>query len=53
VPDHQLDDLADGDLAHRVGGDLLAVAQDGHPVGDHRQLVQAMADVDDPHAVLA
>jgi hypothetical protein len=53
VADHQLDHIADGDLAHRVGGDPLAVAQDGHPVGDHRQLVQAVADVDDPHLVLA
>ena len=53
VPDHELDDSSDRDLAHRVGGDLLAVAEHGHPVGDHRQLVEAVADVDDPHAVLA
>ena len=46
-----LDDLVERQLAHRRGDDVLAVAQDGRAVGDARDLVHAVRDVDDRDAL--
>ena len=46
-----LDDLVQGQLAHRRGDDVTAVAQDRRAVGDARDLVHAVRDVDDRDAL--
>ncbi len=53
APDHHANDLVDGHLvdAHRV--DVATVAHDRHTIRDARQLFEAVADVDDAHAVRA
>ncbi len=38
------------DVAHVRGGDVVAVAQDRHPVADVEDLLQAVRDVDDGDA---
>ena len=45
--DHHLDDLAVGDLAHRVGADRSAVAQDGHRTAIRPHLLHPVGDEDD------
>ena len=51
--DHQAHDLVLGQLRRRAHRDEPAVAQDGHPVGEAQDLAQAVADVDDGHALVA
>ena len=48
--DHHGDDLAGVELAHRLGADVRAVADDRHRVGDRRHLVDLVRDVDAGHA---
>jgi hypothetical protein len=47
---HHLDQLGTRRLRHRAPPDVRAVAQHGHRVGDLRQLLQPVGDVDDRHA---
>jgi hypothetical protein len=47
--DHPGDELARRRLGNRRGDDTLAVAEDGHPVGDPLDLVELVGDVDDRH----
>ena len=49
--DHHADQFAAGHLAHPPRADERAVAQGRHAVGDLRQLLQPVRDVDDPDAV--
>ena len=49
--DHVADDLVLGQRRSLLDHDQLAVAQDGHAVGDAHDLVESMADVDDGHAL--
>ena len=49
--DHQADQLGAVDLGHRPRADERAVAQDGHAVGDLRQLLEPVRDVDDADAL--
>ena len=46
--DHHPDQLGAGHLGHPPGADERPVAQRGHAVGDLRQLLEAVRDVDDP-----
>ena len=50
---HHGDDLVDGDRRRLDRGHVPAVAHDGHPIGDLPQLLKAMRDVDDAHALRA
>src|SRR5206468_1700079 len=50
--DHHADDLFAVGVAHLHGADVMAVAEDGHAVGDAEDLLQAVADVDDADAAL-
>ena len=49
--DDIFDDLVERQLAHRRGDDMPAVAQDGGAIGDPRDLVHAVRDIDDRHAL--
>ena len=49
-PDHHLDEFGRVGLRHRARSDIGAVAQHRDAVGDLEQLVEPMADVDDPDA---
>ena len=48
--DHHLDQVVVAGLGDRAGRDVGAVAQHGDPVGEHEDLLEAMADVDDADA---
>ena len=50
TPDHHLDEFGRAGLRHRPRSDVGAVAQHRDAVGDLEQLVEPMADVDDPDA---
>ena len=49
--DDVLDDLVERQFGHRGGDDVPSVAQDGGAIGDPRDLVHAVRDVDDRHAL--
>ena len=44
---HMGDDLVDGGVGEVHGGDVLAVAHDGHAIHDMLQFLQTVGDVDD------
>src|SRR5690606_2324698 len=44
---HQLGDFAGIEVFNGAGGDVFAVAQDGDTVGDARDFIQTMRDIDD------
>ena len=49
--DDILDNLVERQVAHRRGDDVPTVAQDGGAIGDPRDLVHAVRDIDDRHAL--
>lgn len=53
APDHHLDDPVHGGVGGGDRAGVLAVAQDGHTVGDRHDLVHPVGDVDDGHAAVA
>ena len=51
-PDHHLHEFADVGVGDVARADIGAVAQHGDAIGDRENLVEAMADIDDPDAAL-
>ncbi len=52
APHHELDQLLAAHAGHVAGVDGGAVAHHGHAVGDRRQLLEAVRDVDHPDALV-
>ncbi len=50
APDHRLHDAGAVEILSVVGHDMLAVAQDGNPVGKHQCFLERVRDEHDRHA---
>ena len=50
---HHADEIVFARVLDLAGADILAVAQNSHPIGQHEDLVEPVTDVDDGHAALA
>ena len=53
APDHHADQFGFAGIADVLRADVFAVAQHGHAVGQLKDLVEAVADVNDADAALA